>query len=59
MRLSPPTSSTFFISLLIMIVALVAHFVPQVAAAVPFSGSFWAPVAAYVILMLGNVLRGF
>lgn len=59
MNLSPPTNSTFFISLLVILVAVVAHFVPQVAAAVPFSGSFWAPVAAYVVLMLGNVLRGF
>lgn len=57
-RLSPPTTSTFLISFLIMVVALVAHFVPQVAATLPFSGSFWAPVVAYFVLMLGVVFRG-
>jgi hypothetical protein len=59
MRLTPPTNATFFVSLLLIIIALLAHFVPQVAANIPFSGSFWTPVAAYLILMLGNVVKGF
>jgi hypothetical protein len=59
MRLTPPTNATFFVSLLILFVAILAHFVPQVAANIPFSGSFWTPVLAYVILMLGNTVKGF
>jgi hypothetical protein len=59
MSLTPPTNATFLVSLILVIIAIVAHFVPQFAAAVPFSGNFWAPVAAYIVLMLGNLVRGF
>ena len=57
-RLTPPTNTTFFISLLIFLVAAVAHFVPQVAEAVPFSGSWWATAAAYILLTIGVLVRG-
>jgi hypothetical protein len=57
-RLTPPTMGTFLVSLVLIILALVAHYVPQVAAAVPLSGSFWTPVAAYIVLMLGVLVKG-
>lgn len=57
-RLTPPTNTTFLISLLIFLLGLIAHFVPQVAAGIPLSGSYWMPVAAYIVLGLGNLVRG-
>jgi hypothetical protein len=57
-RLTPPTNSTFLISLIIFLVGAVAHFVPQVAANIPLSGSWWAPAAAYILLAIGVLVRG-
>jgi hypothetical protein len=56
--LTPPTNTTFFISLILFLVGLIAHFVPQVAANVPFSGSYWIPAAAYILLGVGVTVRG-
>lgn len=58
MDLSAPTKLTFRLSLLIAILALVVQFVPQVALYVPIPG-FWIALAAFLLLALGNVLRGF
>ncbi|MBI4724972.1 MAG: hypothetical protein HY765_08350 [Rhodomicrobium sp.] len=57
-RLTPPTNTTFFVSLLIFLLAVLGHFVPQVAASVPLSGSWWAPAAAYILLAIGVTVRG-
>jgi hypothetical protein len=58
MNLSAPTKLTFRLSLLIAILALVVQFVPQVAIYVPIPG-FYIALAAFLLLALGNVLRGF
>jgi len=58
MNLSAPTKLTFRLSLLIAILALVVQFVPQVAIYVPIRG-FYIALAAFLLLALGNVLRGF
>ncbi len=58
MQLSPPTKLTFRLSLLIAILALVVQFVPQVAIYVPIPG-FYIALSAFLLLALGNVLRGF
>jgi len=58
MNLSAPTRLTFRLSLLIAILALVVQFVPQVSVYVPFSG-FYIALAAFLLLALGNVLKGF
>ncbi len=58
MQLTPPTNTTFFISLLIFLVGAIGHYVPQVAANVPLSGSWWAPAAAYILLAIGALVRG-
>lgn len=58
MTLSAPTKLTFRLSLLIAILALLVQFVPQIAIYVPIAG-FWIALAAYVLLALGNILRGF
>jgi hypothetical protein len=57
-RLTPPTNTTFFVSLFFFVLAVLGHAVPQVAAAVPFSASWWAPVAAYIVLAIGVLVRG-
>jgi len=58
MNLSAPTKLTFRLSMLIAILALVVQFVPQVAIYVPIPG-FYIALAAFLLLALGNVLRGF
>ncbi len=57
MRLSPPTSTTFIISLLLALLGLVMHFVPAVAGAVPLS-HFYVFVIAYAILLTGTLFKG-
>lgn len=56
--LTPPTNTTFLVSLVLFLVGLIAHFVPQVAANVPLSGSYWVPAAAYILLAVGALVRG-
>lgn len=58
MRLTPPTYSTFLISLLIAILSVAAQFIPKVAVSIPFS-AYWVLIAAYLVLMLGNLVKGF
>jgi hypothetical protein len=58
MRLTPPTTITFLISFLLAVLAVVGHFVHAVGNAIP-GGVFWVATAAYVVLFLGNVVRGF
>ncbi len=58
MRLTPPTNLTFLISILLAILAIVGQFVQGVSIYIPVS-TFWVAIAAYVVLMLGNLVRGF
>ena len=56
MNLSRPTNGVFILSLMLAALALATQFTP-----IPYvSGhEFWVAIAAYVVLMLGNLLRGF
>jgi hypothetical protein len=58
MRLTPPTNFTFFISMLLAALAVVGQFVSMVSNYVPLS-MFWVAIVAYIVLWLGNLLRGF
>jgi len=58
MNLSAPTKLTFRLSLIVAILALLVQFVPQVGIYVPIPG-FWIALASFVLLALGNILRGF
>lgn len=57
MRLTPPTKLTFMLSLLLAIAAFVVKFIPVVSTYVPVTG-FWIAMAAFVLLALGNFVRG-
>ena len=54
MMLSPPNKIVFYISVLLAVVGLIAFFVPAVEAY-----SFWVLLVGYVLLALGNVMKGF
>jgi hypothetical protein len=60
MRLNPPSLIVFLISLLLAIVALISKFgaiginVPRY---LPHQ-EYWLAMAAYVVLMIGNLARG-
>jgi hypothetical protein len=58
MRLTPPTNFTFVISMLLAALAVVGQFVSMVSNYVPLS-MFWVAIVAYIVLWLGNLLRGF
>jgi hypothetical protein len=58
MRLTPPTNFTFAISMLLAALAVVGQFVSMVSNYVPLS-MFWVAIVAYIVLWLGNLLRGF
>ena len=61
MRLTPPKKIVFWIALILAVLALVGYFL-----AVFVSGmtvllyvGFWLAMAGYVLLALGNALKGF
>lgn len=56
MRLTPPTKIVFYISVVLAVVGLIANFVT-----IPVLSdfSFWLVVAGYVLLFLGNTMKGF
>ncbi len=61
MRLTPPKKIVFWIALILAVLALVGYFL-----AVFVSGmtvllyvGFWLALAGYVLLALGNALKGF
>jgi hypothetical protein len=58
MRLTPPTSLTFTISVLLAVLAIVGQFAHMVSNYIPIS-MFWLAIVAYIVLFLGNVVRGF
>jgi hypothetical protein len=57
MRLTPPTTSTFLLSLIIAAVAVAMPYLPLLSSHIPLD-KFYVSLIAYVILMAGNVIRG-
>jgi len=55
MNLSAPTLPVFLISVVLAVLALVGHFVSM-----PFVTlyQFWVALAAYVVLLVGCVMKG-
>jgi hypothetical protein len=55
-KLSAPTVPVFLASVVLAVLALIGHF-----AKIPFitEYQFWVAIAAYVLLFLGAVLKGF
>ena len=56
MKLTPPTKNVFWISVVVAAVGLIAKF-GVVAFLTPFA--FWLVVIAFVLLVLGNTMKGF
>ena len=56
MNLTPPTKNVFWISVVVAVVGLVAQF-GVIAFLTPYA--FWLVVVAYVLLVLGNTMKGF
>ena len=56
MRLTPPTKNVFWISVVVAAVALIAQ-LGVVGVLAPFA--FWLMLIAFVLLALGNTLKGF
>ena len=53
--LSAPTIPVFWISVVLAVLALLGHF-----AKIPFitEYQFWVAIVGYVVLFLGNILKG-
>jgi hypothetical protein len=49
---------TFFISMLMAVIAIVGQFISMISNYIPIS-MFWLAIIAYIVLFLGNVIRGF
>ncbi len=58
MRLTPPTNMTFIVSMLLAVLSIVGQFVSMVSNYIPVS-MFWVAIVAYIVLWLGNLVRGF
>jgi hypothetical protein len=56
-RLTPPTTTTFAISIILAVVAVAGQYIHQISNYVPTS-MFWLAVIAYLVLFFGNVIRG-
>jgi hypothetical protein len=56
MKLTPPTQNVFWISVVVAVVGLIAKF-GVVAFLTPYA--FWLVVVAFVLLVLGNTMKGF
>lgn len=57
LRLTPPTSLTFSIAVILAAVAVAGQLVPQISGFLPIS-LFWLGMIAFLVLMLGNLIRG-
>jgi hypothetical protein len=57
LRLTPPTVTTFAISVILAVVAIAGQYNHQISSHIPVS-MFWLAVIAYFVLFLGNVIRG-
>ena len=55
MRLNPPKKITFWIAVILAAVGFIAYFLP-----IPILStlSFWLVVAGFVLLALGNTVKG-
>jgi hypothetical protein len=53
-RLTPPTGTTFIISIILFIIGVIGQFAPG---SMPI-GAPWALVAAYIVLAAGVLIRG-
>jgi len=53
-RLTPPTYTTFLISIILFLLGVLGQFAPGSA---PISGP-WALIAAYIVLAAGVLVRG-
>jgi hypothetical protein len=56
MKLTPPTKNVFWISVVVAVVGLIAKF-GILGFLAPYA--FWLVVVAYVLLFLGNTMKGF
>jgi hypothetical protein len=56
MRLNPPTKNVFYLSAALVLVGLVSNIIT-----LPFLSSvaFWIVLAGYILLVLGNTMKGF
>jgi hypothetical protein len=54
-NLSAPTIPVFLVSIVLIVLALIGHF--AVVGALT-THKFWIAVAAYVVLLIGNVFKG-
>ena len=54
MRLSPPKKWVFWASVILAVLGLIFFFVPSLGGV-----AFWAVLVGYVLLALGNALKGF
>ena len=55
MKLTPPTKNVFYISVVLAVLGLLGTFVT-----IPFVSAyaFWFVLVAYVVLFLGNTMKG-
>ncbi len=56
MKLTPPAQNVFWISVVVAVVGLIAKF-GFIAFLTPFA--FWLVLVAFVLLALGNAMKGF
>lgn len=54
MNITPPTKNVFYASAIVAVLGLIFYFVPAVA-----GFAFWVVLVAYVLLFLGNTMKGF
>ena len=55
MKLTPPTQNVFYVSVVLAVLGLLGSFV-----SIPFVSdyAFWFVLVAYVVLFLGNTMKG-
>ena len=56
MKLTPPTKNVFWISVVVAVVGLIAQ-IGVIGFLAPFA--FWLMLVAFVLLALGNAMKGF
>ena len=56
MKLSAPTQVVFIISLILLVLALLGHFVTSIPLVAPYK--FWLAIAAYAVLAAGCMMKG-
>ncbi len=56
MNLTPPTKNVFYVSVVLAVLGILGSFI-----SIPFvSGyAFWFLAVAYIVLFLGNTMKGF